>query len=305
VLLRIGAIFVDAGYLFSAGSDLLFGRVHRRKDLLLTEPSVLLDHITRIASDCCDDEDLRILRTYWYDGAVNGLPAAEQVAVGDLPRVKLRLGRLNAGGQKGVDGLIILDLVTLATNRAVDTVILLSGDEDLREAALHAQSFGVSVVLIGVPPTKRQRQSELLVRESDHHILLDRSVLAAHLELASPLAVSSTNPAGAGASSAVDSPATLSVPEDETAATLARLAKDLVSDSRFSELADVVSPTDPSRLTRRADRMLVARLADLTGRFPVEKQLLERARRACVDAAVTMRSATAETARPTPRPRGR
>ena len=217
--MRIGAIFVDAGYLFSAGSDLLFGRVHRRKDLLLAEPSILLDHITRIAKDCCDEEDLRILRTYWYDGAVNGLPASEQVAVGDLPRVKLRLGRLNAGGQKGVDGLIILDLVTLATNRAVDTVILLSGDEDLREAALHAQSFGVSVVLIGLPPTKGQRQSELLVRESDHHLLLDRSVLAAHLELASLLAMSSTERAGAASPSADAPLATLSLPEDETGST--------------------------------------------------------------------------------------
>jgi hypothetical protein len=156
---------------------------------------------------------------------------------------------------------------------------------------------------------KGQRQSELLVRESDHHLLLDRSVLAAHLELASPLAVSSTERAGAASPSADAPLATLSLPEDETGSTLATLAKDLVSDARFSELAEVVSPTDPSRLTRRADRMLVARLADLTGRFPVEKQLLERARRACVDAAVWMRSTTAgvesETGRPTPQPRGR
>jgi hypothetical protein len=110
---RIGAIFVDAGYLFSAGSDVVFGQVHRRRELLLQDPGGLLEKLTSITEDCCDDESLRILRTYWYDGAVNGLPVPDQIAVGSLPRVKLRLGRINAGGQKGVDGLIILDLITL------------------------------------------------------------------------------------------------------------------------------------------------------------------------------------------------
>lgn len=69
------------------------------------------------------------------DGARNGVPTPEQVAIGSLPKVKLRLGRVTGSGQKGVDGLIIIDLLNLSTHRAVDVAILFSGDEDLREAA--------------------------------------------------------------------------------------------------------------------------------------------------------------------------
>jgi hypothetical protein len=282
---RVGSIFVDAGYLFSAGSDVLFGRVHRRRDLRLNDSAGLLELLTSMAKNCCDAEDLRVLRTYWYDGAVNGLPAPDQVAVGSLPRVKLRLGRINAGGQKGVDGLIILDLITLAANRAIDTAIVVSGDEDLREAALHAQSFGVSVVLVGLPPTRRQRQSELLVREADHHLLIDQTELAGHLEL-QPSAPSVPAAAGPAPGTTPESigPA-VSLADDDTEERLSKIADDLVSDPRFSRLDDLVSADNASRLTRRADRMLVARLAELTGVFPVEKQLLERARAAVVEAA--------------------
>jgi hypothetical protein len=274
---RIGAIFVDAGYLFSAGSDVVFGHVHRRRELLLRDPAGLFEKLTSIAADCCDDdENLRILRSYWYDGAVNGLPAPDQITVGNLPRVKLRLGRINAGGQKGVDGLIILDLITLATNRAIDAAIVVGGDEDLREAALHAQSFGVSVVLVGLPPTRQQRQSELLVRESDHHLVLDAAVMATHLELSSTRSVPPVEESAAGVPTA---PPLL---DSDTTARLRKVADELVADPPFRRLDEIVS-SDGMRLTRRADRVLVARLAELTGRFPVEKQLRERARAATVE----------------------
>lgn len=281
--MRIGGIFIDAGYVFGAGSDLLFGRVHRRRDLRLQDAAGLVAQLDRMARACCEPEDLRILRTYWYDGAVNGLPTPDQVEVGSLPRVKLRLGRINAGGQKGVDGLIILDLITLATNRAIDTAIVVSGDEDLREAALHAQSFGVSVVLVGLPPTRQQRQSELLIREADHHLVFEKDSFARHLDLVSPptagpvLPTSSQVEAGTAVAVALD--------EGDTDAQLVKMADELIGDPRFAGLADIVLPEDPSRLTRRADRVLVARLAEITGVFPVERQLLERARKACVEAA--------------------
>jgi NYN domain len=284
---RIGAIFVDAGYLFSVGSDVVFGQVHRRRDLLLQDPGGLLEKLTSITEDCCDDESLRILRTYWYDGAVNGLPVPDQIAVGSLSRVKLRLGRINAGGQKGVDGLIILDLITLATNRAIDTAIVVSGDEDLREAAVHAQSFGVSVVLVGLPPTRQQRQSELLIREADHHLVLDTAVMATHLELSSARSIPQVEQAPAGTHQA-----TALLPDGDTTARLRKVADELVADPRFGRLEEIVS-SDGSRLTRRADRILVARLAELTGLFPVEKQLLERARAATVEAAVAARGGLA------------
>ncbi len=64
-------------------------------------------------------------------------------AIADLPRVKLRLGRLvprkSGLEQKGVDSLIVHDLITLAQERAVETMFLLAGDEDMCEGVAAAQ----------------------------------------------------------------------------------------------------------------------------------------------------------------------
>ena len=50
-----------------------------------------------------------------------------------LTDVKVRLGLVNSyGQQKGVDSLIVTDMLTLARNRAMAHCVLLSGDEDLR-----------------------------------------------------------------------------------------------------------------------------------------------------------------------------
>jgi hypothetical protein len=51
---------------------------------------------------------------------VNRLPTADQTAIAEFPDVKLRLGRMVGGRQKGVDALLLLDLVKLASNRAAD-----------------------------------------------------------------------------------------------------------------------------------------------------------------------------------------
>ena len=47
--------------------------------------------------------------------------------------------------QKGVDTLIVLDLVRLAGRGAIDAAILISGDRDLAEAVRAAQDFGLAV----------------------------------------------------------------------------------------------------------------------------------------------------------------
>ena len=72
------------------------------------------------------------------------------------------------GQQKGVDSLIIMDLIELARNHAISEAVLLSGDEDLRVGVQLAQSFGVRVHLLGVEPT-RGNQSYLLLQEGRHH----------------------------------------------------------------------------------------------------------------------------------------
>lgn len=284
--MRSAAIFVDAGYLFSAGSDLAYGSVVKRHYLDLHDAEGLIGRVMSAASACWDGEPLRLLRTYWYDGAVDGVPSPTQVAVGDLARLKLRLGRMSAGGQKGVDGLIILDLITLARNRAVDVAILVSGDEDLRETVLHAQSFGLTMIVAGFPRSSRQGQSVALLREADHVVELTRADVEPHLVLtpaahAAGIGTFPSPPSGADDAS-IDT--TISAPDtSEAEQSLQVLFEGIVNDDRFVETDSILDTSGFSpRLTRQADKVLIARLAELTGTFPVDSELVRRSRAACV-----------------------
>lgn len=99
--------------------------------------------------------------------------------------MKTRIGRLvrdDAGQfqQKGVDSLIVRDLVILAERSAISTAFLLGGDEDLREGVREAQDRGVEVVLLGIEPPKGSNLSETLVMEADQLLLIGQEVLRPH-----------------------------------------------------------------------------------------------------------------------------
>jgi hypothetical protein len=107
-----------------------------------------------------------LLRIYWYDGTSTG-PSAQHIALAFKPRTKLRLGFVNSfGQQKGVDSLIVTDMINLARNRAMAEAVLLSGDEDLRVGVQQAQELGVKVHLLGITPC-RSSQSQFLLQEVD------------------------------------------------------------------------------------------------------------------------------------------
>lgn len=165
-------VFVDAGYLFAQGSVLLSGRKAKRGDIDLDEGRAVL-FLTDLASEIAR---VPLLRIYWYDGSSSG-PTMQQQKISDLPGVKLRLGLVNSSGeQKGVDSLIITDMIELARNRAMSDALLLSGDEDLRVGVEQAQEFGVRVHLLGIEPA-RGSQSPFLLREADTTHELKRDVL--------------------------------------------------------------------------------------------------------------------------------
>ena len=298
--MHTAVIFVDAGYLFSAGADAVAGRLVARRDIALRNPQGLIERTMERVSGLWDGDTLRLLRTYWYDGARDGVPSASQVQIGDLPRVKLRLGRVSGGGQKGVDGLIILDLITLARNRAADVAIIVSGDEDLRETASHVQSFGVTVVVAGFPKTSLQGQSVLLLREADHVVTLTADDVRQHFDIKERAGVdlpnaSATLPEDADALvGGPEAPAAEPVPsvdeapsEEDAEESLRELCRGVVNDPRFAGGSALEPWSDGLRLTQRADRVLVARLAELTGVFPVDPQVLRRARAICRDLAKT------------------
>lgn len=107
---------------------------------------------------------------YWYDGLTRtGRLSSEQEQIANAPFTKLRLGTVNSRGeQKGVDSLIVTDLIDLARNRAITDAVLVSGDEDIRIGVQIAQTFGVRIHLLGIKPA-RGSQSPDLIQESDSH----------------------------------------------------------------------------------------------------------------------------------------
>lgn len=61
---------------------------------------VLVDYETlveRLGRRATESSCLPLLRIYWYDGAPDGIPTSEQLAISALPDVKLRLGRISGG----------------------------------------------------------------------------------------------------------------------------------------------------------------------------------------------------------------
>ena len=174
------AIFVDAGFLWASVGESLFDTSERSRLACDYEKMLpaLIDHID-------EDADRELLRVYWYDGAVNKVPTQDQKRIGLLADTKLRLGRIVAGHQKGVDSLIVLDLLRLAASGRVDQIYLLSGDDDLSEGVREAQALGVRVILVGVE-SRMARHSEAMVLEADGVELLPRDFWAEHFMLVGP-----------------------------------------------------------------------------------------------------------------------
>lgn len=172
------AVFVDAGHLLAEGGKLCCGTSVRKN--VQCDYTRLVEALKQFATNHCG---LSILRIYWYDAAPDAVPTQEQLDVGELANVKLRLGRLIGGRQKGVDSLIVRDLMTLARERAVTTVFLLGGDEDLREGVAAAQEMGVLVAVVGIPTVGTANQARSLIRESDEHLVLETDFLSPFFSL--------------------------------------------------------------------------------------------------------------------------
>ena len=185
------AVFVDAGYLYAQGSKLLAGDRIQRDDVNL-DLSAIINTLRAAAGRKAPNSGL--LRIYWYDGLVRGRLSPQQESLAHREDIKLRLGIVTPGGrQKGVDSLIVTDLVELARNRAISDALVLSGDEDLRIGVLIAQSFGVRIHLIGIEPS-RGSQSITLLQESDTTIEWTRNDVSQILRLRPRLDRKDTSP---------------------------------------------------------------------------------------------------------------
>ena len=145
------AVLVDAGYFCAQASETLFNQAKRRDELEIDVKKMLqtMQEMGKTAFDTLD-----ILRVYWYDAPPQrGQMSQCQEAIGLLEGAKLRLGKLNSRGQqKLVDALLCRDIEDLARNKAVDGILLCSGDEDLLMAVEFAQAQGVQVKMLGIGP---------------------------------------------------------------------------------------------------------------------------------------------------------
>ena len=105
------AVFVDAGYIFAQDSFELSRGKPSRSAIELdfgAAVSALRRFVERASK-------LPLLRIYWYEASYQG-PTAVQIAMAESDDVKVRLGFLNSSGQqKGVDSLIVSDMIALAT----------------------------------------------------------------------------------------------------------------------------------------------------------------------------------------------
>ena len=168
-------MYVDAGYLLASAATRVSGTSLRNGVHVEYRP--LVEGLIRQAEEI---SGLPLLRVHWYDSARDGVPDAQQGRIGELAKVKLRLGRFGVDGQqKGVDLRIGLDLVTHARNDAADVFLLVSGDDDLTEAVEEAQAHGVEVVVLGVPNAAGRPHgvSRHLVRAADELTTVDAATI--------------------------------------------------------------------------------------------------------------------------------
>lgn len=169
------SLYIDAGYLLAASATRVTGTSLRN--------GIHVEYASLISALIAEAEErtgMPVLRVHWYDSARNGVPDTQQERIGELSKVKLRLGRFGVDGQqKGVDIRIGLDLVAHARNAASDVFFLVSGDDDLTEAVEEAQVHGVQVVVLGVPGAddKPHGVSRHLIRGADELAILPGSLI--------------------------------------------------------------------------------------------------------------------------------
>jgi uncharacterized LabA/DUF88 family protein len=177
------AVFVDARYVYAQGSTAITGlKTPKPRDQIILHEASIVSLLKLRASECTKGKEL--LRIYWYDGAPSSVPSVGQVSKDKLDDVKLRLGQLySKGQQKGVDSLIVTDLMELARNKAISDAVVVKGDEDIRVGVQIAQSLGVRVHLLGISGPKSS-QSLPLLQEADIMSALGKSKVVSFLSIA-------------------------------------------------------------------------------------------------------------------------
>lgn len=142
------AVFVDAGYFWVQVCTLLSGNYTSRGNATIDYKALRIAMLGELKTQFSDCD---LLRIYWYDGPGNNGKTTEHLEIDYLDDFKLRLGTRNSvGSQKGVDGLIIADLISLTQQKAITHALLVTGDSDIAPGVIAAQGMGLRVHLLSI-----------------------------------------------------------------------------------------------------------------------------------------------------------
>jgi uncharacterized LabA/DUF88 family protein len=140
------AVFVDAGYFWPQACLAIGADDKSRRSVEIDPTAMRKAFIDEVSKQFPSSE---LLRIYWYDSPAAEERPQEHAPIAALDDFKLRVGLRNGlGRQKGVDGLLMADLMGLAANKAIDSALIVSGDADMQPAIGVAQTMGLRVHLL-------------------------------------------------------------------------------------------------------------------------------------------------------------
>jgi len=174
------ALFVDAGYVLTDGAMAVHGT--RRRESVSWDYAGLLQLFGNLAME---RTRLPLLRCYWYEATVEGRRSADHDTLADLPGVKLRVAKMRPGRREGVEGEIHRDLTTLARNKAVSDVMVVSAEEDLAPVIADVQDMGMRVTLLHIATEGNGTIPRALRQECDDLVEISAAQLRPYVELIS------------------------------------------------------------------------------------------------------------------------
>jgi uncharacterized LabA/DUF88 family protein len=174
------ALFVDAGYVLTDGAMAVHGT--RRRESVSWDYAGLLQLLSSLAME---RTRLPLLRCYWYEATVEGRRSADHDTLADLPGVKLRVAKMRPGRREGVEGEIHRDLTTLARNKAVSDVMVVTAEEDLAQVIADVQDMGMRVTLLHIAVDGNWTISRMLRQECDDIVEISAAHLRPYVELIS------------------------------------------------------------------------------------------------------------------------
>lgn len=140
-------VFVDTSYLLASFYN--SWETGARSQLEIDLPEV----VAVLGNMATEQLHQPIHRQLWYDGIPDSGPHRYQRALRGCDGVQLRSGQLIEWGdrrtQKGVDTLLVTDMVVSAIKEHVSDFVLVSGDADMIPGVQEAASNGVRVHLYG------------------------------------------------------------------------------------------------------------------------------------------------------------